>query len=219
MRKFDKKHIGFTLAEILVTLGVIGVIASMTVPTLVQDIQDAQFHSAWKKAYADLDQATKRVLSDNGGSLKGLFPNSNILRDKYLAYLNYTKQCDMGKNSGNCWNTLGGLKPNGRPYPDDGINTEEEWWFKYTAGAILNNGYNLIFMHTAVSCTYSTEVSCGRVLVDVNGFKGPNQIGKDIYGAFVRENGMKPRGFEESSQASSCATSHGWACSALYLYQ
>ena len=33
---------GFTLAEILVTLGIIGVIASMTIPNLVQDIQDAQ---------------------------------------------------------------------------------------------------------------------------------------------------------------------------------
>ncbi len=50
-KRFNK--IGFTLSEILITLGIIGVIAAVTIPSLVQGIQDAQFKAAWKKPLAD----------------------------------------------------------------------------------------------------------------------------------------------------------------------
>ncbi len=42
---------GFTLAEVLITLGIIGIIAAMTIPTLLQNTDEAQLKTAWKKAY------------------------------------------------------------------------------------------------------------------------------------------------------------------------
>ena len=46
-----KKSLGFTLAEVLITLGIIGVVAAMTMPTLMNSTQGAQYKAAYKKAF------------------------------------------------------------------------------------------------------------------------------------------------------------------------
>ena len=48
---------GFTLAEVLITLGIIGVVAAMTMPTLINSTQGAQYKTAYKKALSVLSQA------------------------------------------------------------------------------------------------------------------------------------------------------------------
>ncbi len=52
------KRQAFTLAEVLITLGIIGVVAAMTIPTLISNTNGAQFKSAYKKALSTLNQAT-----------------------------------------------------------------------------------------------------------------------------------------------------------------
>ena len=58
-----KKTIGngvkgaFTLAEVLITLGIIGVVAAMTMPTLINSTQGAQYKTAYKKALSVMSQA------------------------------------------------------------------------------------------------------------------------------------------------------------------
>ena len=57
---------GFTLAEVLITLGIIGVIAALTVPTLMNNSTEMEFRSAFKKGLAALNQAvTMNVAIDN----------------------------------------------------------------------------------------------------------------------------------------------------------
>ena len=51
------KRFGFTLAEVLITLGIIGVVAAMTIPTLISNTHGAQFKTAYKKALSTLNQA------------------------------------------------------------------------------------------------------------------------------------------------------------------
>ena len=55
--KIMTKRFGFTLAEVLITLGIIGVVAAMTIPTLISNTNGAQFKSAYKKALSSLNQA------------------------------------------------------------------------------------------------------------------------------------------------------------------
>ena len=51
------KKLGFTLAEVLITLVIIGVIAAMTVPTLMNNTNAQEFRSALKKAISATNQA------------------------------------------------------------------------------------------------------------------------------------------------------------------
>ncbi len=52
-----KKRSGFTLAEVLITLGIIGVVAAMTIPTLIQNTNSAKFSAQFKKSVSTLTQA------------------------------------------------------------------------------------------------------------------------------------------------------------------
>ena len=57
---FQKKNIiksGFTLAEVLITLGVIGVVAAITMPTIINNTQGKQYVVAFKKLYANFSNA------------------------------------------------------------------------------------------------------------------------------------------------------------------
>lgn len=51
----------FTLAEVLVTLGIIGVIAALTLPQLIKDYQGKVLHTQLLKAYSVLSQALERM--------------------------------------------------------------------------------------------------------------------------------------------------------------
>ena len=51
------KRFGFTLAEVLITLGIIGVVAAMSIPTLIANTNSAKFRSQFKKTVATLNQA------------------------------------------------------------------------------------------------------------------------------------------------------------------
>ena len=52
-----KKFNAFTLAEVLITLGIIGVVAAMTMPTLMNQTNGAQYKAAYKKALSAISQA------------------------------------------------------------------------------------------------------------------------------------------------------------------
>ena len=55
---------GFTLAEVLITLGIVGVIAAITLPTLTQSTTTAQIGPKLAKAASAFEQANKSLLKD-----------------------------------------------------------------------------------------------------------------------------------------------------------
>lgn len=63
----------FTLAEVLITLGIIGVVASMTLPALIQTNKNAEVESKLKKVYSVMNQAILRSEIDNGPKSIGIF--------------------------------------------------------------------------------------------------------------------------------------------------
>ena len=76
---FTKKK-GFTLVEVLITLGIIGVVAAMTIPTLIANTQSQKFRSQFKKTISTLNQAVKMNIAQQewdfssvkGGSGEGM---------------------------------------------------------------------------------------------------------------------------------------------------
>jgi prepilin-type N-terminal cleavage/methylation domain-containing protein len=216
MLKYHKK-IGFTLAEVLITLLVIGVVASLVIPSIIQDAQDAELHASWKKVFSDISQSTISIVSDNGGNLLNLCTidgtQHDCFKNKYLTYLSITKSCNTGQTLGNCWHNNGNWKRlSGSTYTG---------WID-PAGIVLNNGALLYFRYQSSNCSFNdgSVLFCGDIEVDVNGFKGPNTVGKDIYGIYVQQNTIKPAGTQGDTNGSNCiSTGTGWGCGAKYLYQ
>lgn len=60
------KNKAFTLAEVLITLGIIGVVAAMTIPTLIANYQKKQTALGVKKAYTELNQIVRMATADYG---------------------------------------------------------------------------------------------------------------------------------------------------------
>lgn len=63
---------GFTLAEVLITLGIIGVVAAMTIPTLIANTRSAQYRSRLKKTMSTLSQAARMSQAQYGFDFAGI---------------------------------------------------------------------------------------------------------------------------------------------------
>lgn len=220
------RRFGFTLAEVLIVVGIIGIIAESTIPVLVNNVNDSVLSTSWKKIYSELTQATQQIATENGGTLDGAFGailNGDNYRDVYMSYLKNIKKCDMALGS-ICWANTANLNT-----PDN--HTWACNWNNARSTAILPNGAILCFVHTATDCSSinaGNTTACGTIYIDVNGLKAPNTWGKDVFCGYPNINGhFTPCGapgtyasFPSSFQG--CNTtdaSAGPACSFENLYK
>lgn len=67
---------GFTLAEVLITLGIIGVVAAMTLPTLIENHQKKEVVSRLQKFYTNINQAIRLSEVDNGSCEFWIYPEA-----------------------------------------------------------------------------------------------------------------------------------------------
>ncbi len=74
---FALKHVAFTLAEVLVTLGVIGIVAAMTIPNLVQSYKKKVVETRLLQFYSIMNQAVKLSEIDHGEEFSWLLLNSS----------------------------------------------------------------------------------------------------------------------------------------------
>lgn len=195
----NNSNLAFTLAEVLITLGIIGVVAAMTIPTLMQDSQNRENKAAWKKAYTEIAQTYNVIISENGFTAKGLFTGdllgSTVLADKFEEKMKFSKTCDgvpitggsgLGVSAEGCWHKANEWKM---------LDTTGKAAYTFP-GAITINGRLISFEIVSTNCStaYGNLNRCGTIFVDVNGFKNPNVIGKDIFSAILLENRTVPGG-------------------------
>ena len=165
------KYFAFTLAETLITLVIIGVIAAITVPVMMNATNQAQFIERCKKMYSTLSQA-KDLAEMNDGPMTGWdlsgYPgedNSTVFVKKYiLPYVVKAKDCGRTLQGSCAFQYRDLNSPNHANWSDG--------WHKI----ILNDGSTAIFQ-------YSENADSRIVLakVDVNGDAKPNVFGKDIF--------------------------------------
>lgn len=233
MLEFENKKFGFTLAEVLITLGIIGVVAAITMQVLITKSNEAGFKAAWKKTYSVFSNATNKIMQENGGSMVDLTceetANSpDCMRIKYEEYVNVLKSCKDYQPWGKCFHPLSGnyydtvklldgsshIYMNTYPFSCSG-----------SSGMILKDGTLVLINYQDRNCQSGPGANvegltnvCGWITVDVNGFKAPNTIGKDIFIMLTLKNGLKPAGVGTLS-GTCIPTGDGRGCSAKYLYE
>lgn len=152
----------FTLAEVLITLGVIGVVAAMTLPTLIKEYQKHVWVNQLKKSYSTISQTFQKILADEGtDDLRNI---SNLDDEYFSKYLNGSS--GKRKNNVNYLNLDYGDEIKGEPI----IN--------------LNDGTQL-----QVDFYDPVGNDCGHIYIDINGESKPNMIGRDYYSAQLLCNG------------------------------
>ena len=162
---------GFTLAEVLVTLGVIGVVSAMTVPTLMQNYQRKSYVTQLHKFYNELSQALLQYQTDrNAVSLVEAGLNSNdAIYNFFNTYFKIVNKCE---NSTPC------------------MASEYKSMSGKTIGSKLSG---FLVLASGTSLTYAYDAGSKRVMglyVDVNGPKGPNIAGRDMFAIYVYKNGL-----------------------------
>jgi len=189
------KRLAFTLAEVLLTLTIIGIIASYTIPDLIQNIQNQQLKIAWKKKYSEISQATNQIIEDRG-SMIGIdttTTDAQALRNLYKGKINTLRDCVFADQRGLCWHN------NGYWYDYDGVTPLTTGAISIGQSSVLPDGSFLAFHLVSDTCTYSlggtgfTDM-CGWLYIDTNGFKGPNTRGKDIMEIYIFKDRIKPQG-------------------------
>jgi len=164
MREFKK---GFTLAEVLITLLIIGVIASIVVPGIISNTNEAEHTAGLKKTYADLSNAIKMIQANNGGSV-----NFGDLRGDFCSVMSCIK-IDTNVNTF-------GSATNYKWYKGGNLTS---WAGNSDSNpsAVLNNGSFVTFITGDYPACGGYGVNeCGWIYTDLNGKKGPNMFGKDL---------------------------------------
>ena len=149
------KKTGFTLAEVLITLGIIGVVAAMTMPTLINQTNGAQYKAAYKKALSAISQGvTLNVALDD----QSFADNSaeNILPGR----MNVVNKVDNSATRGYEILAINGSS--------NLSNTASE-----NVSLFFNDGSMFEFPAGDDECKLSDQC---KGIIDVNGQKGPNKV-------------------------------------------
>ena len=208
---FKRIKKGFTLAEVLVTLGIIGVVSALTVPTLMQNNQRKVFVTQLHKVYSEIGQAVELYMSDNHlvslreGRITGNQAELNTFVKKYFKVV---KDCNgryYNPNGNSCfaqyYTTL------------DGSTTIDETAWQCMVTVTLASGASLCLDTGAMEDTEAgadvngdgvvdendkahsnmgaaTDAVTLTVGVDVNGMAGPNIYGRDFFRMDVNNRGL-----------------------------
>lgn len=164
----EYQFLGFTLAEVLITLGIIGIIAVITIPSLINTIQDQQYKTAYKKAYSDISQAFALPIKDGSMTPRTAWYDGAATYDDWNVFRNsmkITKDCTNGVQFYtpasifyDCWADGEKINSNNAPKPG---------W------------YSQSFIDASGRSWASYAWNLSIFFVDTNGTKGPNQFGKD----------------------------------------
>ena len=170
----------FTLAEVLITLSIIGVVAAMTLPTVIGKYKKIQTLTQLKKSYIILAQAVK--LSEVRNGSLDYWDYTLPVKEFWEKYLsNY-------------------ISINSKTVSDSGI--KYNYLNGEACGEVLCTGASYtVFLPDGSSLTLSAyqNLKNGRVImIDVNGYKKPNTLGKDVFSyAIIKKYGLSPFGYKD----------------------
>lgn len=159
----SKQKIAFTLAEVLITLGIIGVVAALTIPTLIANHEKKVTITGLKKVYSELTNMIKLSENENGEISTWDFPQSTANIDETIKFINkyYIPYTNSAK-----------------------VFTNRQEYYFYNLGKSRKLTYNTGFIladGTIIMVMPNIPNGYIWVFADINGFKKPNRIGRDVF--------------------------------------
>jgi len=206
LRKFKIYKNGFTLAEVLITLVIIGVVAALTISPLVNTYVESSTVSKVKKGLSTIAQAKKLAENQNGPIMGWEFSDSTQLWNYLKPYISLAKDCGT---SSECYprGTLYYL--NGDVYSTTSGNAPK---FVLADGSLMwlsKYDGKCVFQQPSLS---NIRDICASVGYDINGSKAPNTIGKDVFYYYINVDGVYPIDFNDCTK-----NGWGWGCSSYII--
>ena len=211
LTSYRLKKCAFTLAEVLITLGIIGVVAAMTMPVLIQKHTEKITVSRLKKVYSVLSQAYLYAVQENGmpeewgieGRDTGDTDEDNaqynavnaiLIKNKLFSHLSVISDCENAKDKKACGFADEYYYMNGGK--DTGLSGQHATTAAVTLGdgcaiAITANGTNGNAENRGEGRLQKTFA---LIYVDVNGIKPPNTWSKDVFGFYLTNDDITPMG-------------------------
>ncbi|MBQ3311907.1 prepilin-type N-terminal cleavage/methylation domain-containing protein [bacterium] len=179
----------FTLAETLIVMGIIGVVAALTIPNVNKNTGRAEAVAKVKKIYAELNEAHNRATAVYGPVESWMGGDSNYNKryfDRITEFMKLQKDC--GTSTG-CMNNAY------KNYKDSSTENADK-----SPAAILANGwsfhiYDKWTRNNNCNADEGYQNVCGTVFVDIDGpNKGKNTLGIDYFYFLITKDGIKPYG-------------------------
>ncbi len=200
---------GFTLAEVLLALGIIGVVSAITIPGLAKNWQEFQYKSAFRKAYSVASQAWYQAVAENSGTFVDKGGASCIWADGTSG--------DFNADDGRTETIKSKMKVLKTCVGEKGC-----WADKYeTYSTLLGNEitigsyspYDYSWITADGMCWANPWKGLDEVhlLVDTNCGKNPNKIGQDIFSMLLGADGVVYFYIDERSP-SGAPVSKGLVC-------
>ena len=190
LRKESKRKSAFTLAEVLITLGIIGIVAALTLPNLIANHREKETVVRLKKAYTTMSNAYIGVLSEYGDPTTWTVESWDDIAEMFAKYIRNVRVCSENLNSGTkskCFKNV--LR---KDLQNNTVNTMSgESSLILSDGMVFGIG-NQIGIEDSLQCTQLTQ--CFQIDVDINGDKAPNRWGVDTFTFVVNKDRILPRG-------------------------
>ncbi len=180
------------MAEVLITLGIIGIVAAMTLPSLINNSRNKALEAGLKKNYSVIMQALTMYQAQNGMALTSSDVGPRELKSLIMPYFKVLKDCGNGTEDTACI------------YYDSSGNYEDKTYMTYNNNKLalsnFDDGQFILEDGSLILLQNSTSTDDTRryISVDVNGFlKNPNRLGHDLFMFQLDEKGkLLPMGAE-----------------------
>lgn len=186
----------FTLAEVLITLGIIGVVAAMTLPVLISNYNNKIYINQLKKSYSTFSQGMQKMFAEyNCPDWACMGMSDDNLNDKNYMMDMFSRAFSMADK-----NTNSGKIDYVTKIYDAGTDTAlsaNDYLFSFN----LPDGSSWYYFGTLF---YSNEFV---VVVDINGKKkGPNKVGRDVFGMTLTAKGVMAPIFSRNHWKAICSS-------------
>lgn len=184
-QKSRNDRFGFTLAEVLITLGIIGLVSAMTMPTLIANHREKETVVRLKKAYSTLSNAYIGVLDDYGDPTTWDVQSWDDVVVMFSKYIRNVKVCPSSK--GGCFE-----KHARKDLTNNTVNQIGSFSSLVMDDGIVMGIDHQVGISSALPCTSLNY--CFHFVVDINGDKLPNRWGVDTFILHVTKDKVIPRG-------------------------